>query len=483
MKGRQYLARTWWLFISILIFSLVLMHLLGTRSDPDHSANQPPTTEEPSVRYTDQLARAIDFVYTTNKEVALTFNGMADLDTMRRLIQVLDKHEIKATFFVPGMRVAEEPDIAGMIIEAGHELQSNTLDQMELSELTYEQIYENLRLTSEIIERETKLQPRYVRTKSGDYTDDIRKAVHALGMEAVIGNSINPRDREKISAQEIGAYVDRFLHRGAIIQLNTHLNPEIVEAISLIADAVEGKGYRFVLLDQMIHSGGERRPLEEIPGYDAATINPDVTDVAYWMVDRLPAGKAQVALTFDDWGSESTVNGILDILEVYDVKSTFFVNGIGVEHNPNLASAIIADGHEIANHTYSHQVVTDLTATELQEEIVKAHRAITEAIQQQPVMMFRPPTGTITDREARIIAATGYKIIALYDVTTLDWDVANSAEDIVSRVLDRTEDGSIILLHLHDGIHTTEALPVIIEQLRSRGLEFVKMSELLGLNN
>lgn len=466
--------------LAVLAASVVVIgYWLSERNIQTTEDQRTPVVEEETIRYTGQMSRAVESSYTSDKVLALTFNGLADLETMQSLLEALDEHQISATFFIPGMRMAEEPDIAQRILDAGHEIESNMLDQGSMSEHTYEEIYRDLKLTNEIFNREIGMQPQYVRSRSGDYTAELREAVNALGMQAVISNSINPRDRDMQSAQEIGAYVDRFMHRGAIVQLHTEFNPEIVKAVSYIAAAAERKGYRFVTLGELLANDGVRKRIEDIPGFDAAVKNDHIDSATYVMFDRLPTGQGHIALTFDDWGSDHTVNEILDILDHYDIKSTFFVTAKGVENNPNLARAIIEAGHEIANHTYSHQVVTTLTAEELQDEVIRAHRVITEAIQQQPTMLFRPPTGAIDERSAKIIAATGYETIAMFDVTALDWDVRNSAEDITNTVLEQTEDGSIILLHLHDGIHTIEALPGIIEQLLSQGYSFQKVTDML----
>ncbi|MNN62951.1 Bifunctional xylanase/deacetylase precursor [compost metagenome] len=67
----------------------------------------------------------------------------------------------------------------------------------------------------------------------------------------------------------------------------------------------------------------------------------------------------------------------------------------------------------------------------------------------------------------------------MYDVTTLDWDISNSADDIVNKIMASTENGSVILLHMLDDIHTIEALPRVLEGLKEKGFTFVKMSELM----
>ncbi|AWP28559.1 polysaccharide deacetylase family protein [Paenibacillus glucanolyticus] len=442
-----------------------------------------PMAPAPKVdRYTGEKSREIPYVYTAKKELALTFNGMGDRATMTALIDELDAWGIKATFFLPGMRVAEEPDIASAILARGHEIENNTLNQLDMNKLDYDQIYKEIKLANDVIKRETGAEPRYVRTRSGDYPADVPLAAAHLGMKAVVSYNINPKDRNMQSAEEIGEYVAKFISRGGIISMNTDVNPEVISSIQYIAQAADDIGYQLVTLNELVENGGERKPLEQIPGYDAARINPDYQQAKYELVYKVDTNKKEVALTFDDFGSDKTVTRILDILAEHDVKATFFLRAKGVESNPNLARAMVEGGHDVANHSYSHPVVTSLTPQELQEDVVKAHQVITEAIQQQPVMLFRPPTGVVDDERAKALAAVGYPVIAMYDVTTLDWDISNSAKDIVNGVMTKTERGSVILLHMLDDIHTIEALPSVLEGLQGKGYTFVKMADMMQQN-
>ncbi|WP_083955653.1 polysaccharide deacetylase family protein [Brevibacillus parabrevis] len=427
-----------------------------------------------------EKSKVIPYVYTAKKELTLTFNGMGDGATMKKLLDELDKYQIKATFFLPGMRVAEEPEIAKEILKRGHEIENNTLNHLDDTQLSYEQIYKEIQLGNEVIKKQTGVTPNYVRTKSGDVTDNVRLAAAALGMKGVVSYSINPKDRDtKKDGKTIGEYVARFMTRGGIITMNTDINPEVIRAIPYIAKAANDIGYRLVPLGQLVKNGGERKPLEQIPGYDAAKINPDAKNATYHLIYQMETNEPKIALTFDDWGSDKTVTKILDILEEHDVVATFFLRAKGVEDNPNLARAMVEGGHDVANHSYSHPVVTTITPEQLQEDLVKAHRVITDAIQQQPVMLFRPPTGVVNDETARLISAVGYKNIAMYDVTMLDWDARHSADDIVNGIMTKTKNGSVILLHMLDNIHTVEALPVALEKLKQKGFQFVKMADMV----
>ena len=433
-------------------------------------------------RYTGAGSPQIDVVYTGERKFAVTFNGMGDRATMTALLDELDRHHMRATFFLPGMRVAEEPDIAIEIVERGHEIENNTLNRLDMSNIDYELMYNEVKLANDVIEQHTGIRPRYVRTRSGDIPADLPLVAAQLGMEGAVSYSINPRDRDMQDAETIGTYVARYLARGKVVTLNTDINPEIVPAIAHIAQAAAEAEYAIVPLGELLATGGFRLPPEQTPGYELSTHNADYENAEYKLIytmdtSKLADGEKIVALTLDDWGTERTVNEVLDILKEYDVPSTFFLRANGVEANPNLARAMVDDGHDVANHTYSHPVATTLDTEQLQEEVVKAHQLITWGIQQEPVMLFRPPTGAIDDRSAKVIAAAGYPLIAMYDVTTLDWDPEKSADDIVQVVKDRTQNGSIILLHILDGINTIEALPIIIEYLRSENYTFVKMMD------
>ncbi len=475
------ICRVRWIAKGLFIVLLISI-VTGCGIFSGEKNEQEPTTATPVIeRYSGPMSKVMPYVYTAKKEFSLTFNGMSDNVTMTKLLDELDKYGIKATFFLPGMRVAEEPDIAKLILARGHEVENNTLNRLDMSNLSYEQIYKEIRLSNEIIERETGVAPRYIRTRSGDYTDDVRLASAHNGMDAVIVYSLFLHNWQKETDLEKELYIRKYITRGGIISIDAEENTSLLEDVVLVAKAAEEVGYDFIPLGQLIKHGGERKPLEQIEGYDAVRINPDYENAKYNLIYDVMTDEKKITLTFDDWGTDYTVTKILDILAKYDVKATFFLRAKGAEANPNLARAMIEEGHDVANHTYTHPVITTLTPEQLQEDVVKAHQVITEAIQQKPTMLFRPPTGEIDDKSAKIVSAIGLPNIALYNVTTLDWNSDNSAEDIVNKIMEKTDKGSVILLHMLDDIHTIEALPTVLESLRKSGFTFVKMAELVGL--
>ncbi|HEY2493315.1 MAG TPA: polysaccharide deacetylase family protein [Paenibacillus sp.] len=480
--GKEAMSKRHFTPIVVMLLALTFLAGCGIFGGGDDSAKNldgKKSTEQPVSRYKGEKSKAISFVYTTKRTLALTFNGMGDAETMKQLLDKLDFYHIKATFFLPGMRVAEEPDIAQDILARGHEIENNTLNQLDMSKLSYDQVYKEIQLSDQIITKETGVTPKYVRTKSGEFTDDVRLAAAHNGQNAVISHSLFLHNWQNETELQKKNYLRKYINRGGIITLDIEENTHILKTIPLIAEAAADVGYEFITLNKLVEQGGERKPLEAIEDYGAAQINPN-NQTKYDLIYRKETPKKEVVLTFDDWGTDYTITKILDILDKYHIKASFFLRADGVEKNPNLARAIAEAGHDVGNHTYSHPVLSTITPTQLQEEVVKANRVITEAIQEKPAMLFRPPTGNINDTEAGIIAATGYKTIALYDIDPNDWNKNKTADDIVNSILEQTRSGSVILLHVLDDIHTIEALPIAIERLKRKGFTFVTMTDMIS---
>ncbi|WP_255301197.1 polysaccharide deacetylase family protein [Bacillus sp. Marseille-P3800] len=192
----------------------------------------------------------------------------------------------------------------------------------------------------------------------------------------------------------------------------------------------------------------------------------------------------QIALTFDDGPDTRFTGQVLDKLETYNVPATFFVLGMRVNDDPELLSRVQAGGHEIANHTYSHPNLTDLSVAELEQEVNQTNEAI-ESVTGSTTSLFRPPYGFITREQTERLVALDYSIIG-WDVDTLDWSGIPAAE-VAETVLTNTQSGSIILMH--DGgdvdtenpeIYSADALDEIIPALQEQGYTFVTVSELIG---
>ena len=196
-----------------------------------------------------------------------------------------------------------------------------------------------------------------------------------------------------------------------------------------------------------------------------------------------PRDSTKVALTFDDGPNPPHTLDVLAVLQRYGVKATFFSVGSAVKQRPDVAKALVAEGHLVGNHAFNHNSKGYLDPR--YPELAKAQDAIREGAGVCPAM-FRPPHGTHTPFMSRVAARRDMRIVN-WDVSAADW-ATSDPQLVAQRVLDKARGGSIILLH--DGLDgrigadrsvVVQALPLIIEGLRRRGLQPVRLDELVGL--
>jgi len=195
-----------------------------------------------------------------------------------------------------------------------------------------------------------------------------------------------------------------------------------------------------------------------------------------------PAGSApQVALTFDDGPNPPYTGQILDILARYQVPATFFCVGLQASAHPADVARLAAAGHGLGNHTWSHPFLPDLSQAQLAEQLDRTDEAVARAagIADGPGL-FRPPYGSRSPDVLRWLAERGTPIV-LWDVDPSDWARPGAAL-IAGRVLLQARPGTIILMHDGGGDRspTVAALPLVIEGLLDRGLQFTRVDTLLG---
>ncbi|MER0481141.1 polysaccharide deacetylase family protein [Streptomyces sp. Edi2] len=183
-----------------------------------------------------------------------------------------------------------------------------------------------------------------------------------------------------------------------------------------------------------------------------------------------------VALTFDAGPSEHT-NRLLDILKKEKVHATFFMLGQNhVDKRPAEVKRIDAEGHELANHTWSHQILTDIKPEEATRELSRVQDAVRKITGKAPKLM-RPPQGRTDEDVSEISKRLGLAQV-LWSVTAKDYQTNDSAL-ITKRVLEQTERDGIILLHdIYKG--TVPAVPGILKELKKRGYTVVTVSQLLS---
>jgi peptidoglycan-N-acetylglucosamine deacetylase len=183
-----------------------------------------------------------------------------------------------------------------------------------------------------------------------------------------------------------------------------------------------------------------------------------------------------VALTFDAGPSGNTPR-LLDILKKEHAHATFFMLGKNhIEKHPDLVRRIDTEGHELANHTWSHKILTKTGSDEVRSQLSRVQDAVAKITGKKPLLM-RPPQGRTDERVSRISRELGLAQV-LWSVTAKDYETTDSAV-IKKRVLDQTDRDGIILLHdIYKG--TVPAVPGILKELKKQGYTIVTVSQLLA---
>ncbi|WP_370965349.1 polysaccharide deacetylase family protein [Amycolatopsis sp. cg9] len=197
------------------------------------------------------------------------------------------------------------------------------------------------------------------------------------------------------------------------------------------------------------------------------------------LVNRVETTEKVVALTFDDGPDPAGAHAVLETLGARQVTATFFLIGRDIAAHPGLAHDIAAAGHEIGNHSFSHERMIGVTPAWVADE-VEATDALIRTTGYSGEILFRPPNGK------KLFALPHY--LAEHDRTTITWDVepdsdgAPDAAAVENATVDQVRPGSIVLLH---GMYaareqTRRAIGPIIDRLKQRGYRFVTVSQLLA---
>lgn len=198
----------------------------------------------------------------------------------------------------------------------------------------------------------------------------------------------------------------------------------------------------------------------------------------------LPESTRALALTFDDGPDPRFTPAISELLARRGCRATFFVLGRAVQAYPEVAAAVLADGHELACHGDDHSLLAFASPSEVRRQIEATESAVLEATGAPPVPLFRPPHGVRSPWLTRVVAGCGYRVCA-WDGAVFD-TAEPGVETIASRVKSLLAPGAIVLLHDGDGSgrsasrqQTVDALPAILDAAEARGLCLIGASACL----
>ena len=186
-----------------------------------------------------------------------------------------------------------------------------------------------------------------------------------------------------------------------------------------------------------------------------------------------------ISVTFDaSWGGDQTMR-ILDILDEYNAKCTFFLVGIWVEKYPELVQEIHRRGHEIGNHSATHVYMTKVSEDKMRQELREMSDMTEKLIGIRPTL-FRPPYGDYNNKVVQVSRAEGYEVVQ-WSVDSLDWK-NKGVSDLISRATKNVQQGDIILFH-NDSKYILDALPTILKTYQEQGFSMIPAGEILLQGN
>ena len=218
----------------------------------------------------------------------------------------------------------------------------------------------------------------------------------------------------------------------------------------------------------------------------AAIRNPDVNLPSNFSrnsgvsFSRVSVDQPYVAMTFDDGPHPQNTPRLLDILRDRNIKATFYVIGRNVDLYPAIARRIVAEGHEIGNHTYTHPNMTKLSNDGVRSELMKTRDAVVRATGVQP-RTLRPPYGALLQAQREWIRSEFNYPTIMWAVDPRDWQRPGPSV-VASRIIAGTTPGAIVLAHdLH--APTVDAMPATLDGLSKKGYKFVTVSQLLSMKS
>ncbi|HEY6736201.1 MAG TPA: polysaccharide deacetylase family protein [Candidatus Saccharimonadia bacterium] len=174
----------------------------------------------------------------------------------------------------------------------------------------------------------------------------------------------------------------------------------------------------------------------------------------------------RILLTFDDYADPTRVRDLLALLKQLDVQAMFFIQGDWADQHAGLMRVMSEAGHVVANHTYSHRNLLELSDDEVREEISRGPKS----------QWLRPPQGKFDQRIRQLAAELGYQL-CYWTIDSDDWQGVSAAA-MQTKIMAEVEPGAVILFHLH-GRHTLEVLPGLVAAIRDRGFEVARLGEAL----
>ena len=267
------------------------------------------------------------------------------------------------------------------------------------------------------------------------------------------------------SNDDIDNYISSYLNYDSYIDGNVIIDYDIYDNDNLYYLTF----YKYFWNDNVVSDGSDSFVIDT-SNNSVSRINKTNYEYDVVINRKIDKSKKMIALTFDD-GPNYNTSKVIDVLNKYDIKATFFVLGSRAINNKDILKKMADSGMEIGNHTYNHLLLTKYDENKIRSEIEDTSEVIYSATKKRPKLL-RPSYGSVNNKIKKVANMP----IIIWDIDTLDWKYHNSKR-ITSRIVNKVRDGDIILMH---DIYSASlnALSNIIPILQDNGYEFVTIDEL-----
>lgn len=418
-------------------------------------------------------------VDTQEKKIAFSFDATWGTEHTDRLLEILDEHGVKTTFFLAGYWIEEHPDYVRKIAAAGHEVETHSYAHPHMNQLSKAQIKEDLEKNHALLKELTGKDPILFRPPFGEYSNKVIEVADELGYYTIQW-SIDSLDWKDVSAGFMVRRVLDNLAPGEIVLFH-NAGKHTPEAVEILLPELAARGYEVVPVGELIYrdnyridpnTGIQRRTGSSSNELDSAP-TAVVPEGAVFHVEGVE-NMASFAVNVD-WGEEH-LPAMLDIFARNNVQVTFFLTGRWAEAHPELVRMMVDAGHEIANHGLTHAHPKQLTNAQLGEHILANQELLDRLTGGHASRLYAPPYGEWDERIVSFARELGFPTV-LWTLDTIDWQDP-SPNTIVQRVGEPLAAGNIVLMHPRR--NTVEALPALIATAQAKGLKLVSIGTMLS---
>lgn len=475
-------------------------------------------------------ASPIGRVYTTERSVAFTFYGLGNRREVAHVLEALASLSGKAVFFLTPKDLETYGQEIRSILSAGQDLGIALI--AETYDATQDAVETILAMRETLAEVYGYERPMPLRQAYGSESSVLEEAASATGM-TLVAELFSPVRAAHIRETDARVVMDELfvtehkstLQRGEIVhfQMNLYQKSDALLGDLVLDIATEQCAYSLgslmdILTNQeyvypyplpdeqiipsirdIIYPGQLRSDLMTVakdhyignPYYNIQSKMPGFTAKEIHALNKsgtIPNDQNYIFLTFDDWGTDSNITKLLDVLKKHRATATFFIRTNNVHYNPNLLRAIALDGHTIGSHTdmhlplsnvmeYENSVAEPLTTEQvsaLKRDLVVSWDTLEHIVgdvlidgRTVLVPLFRPPTLAVSKVGIEAVFDCGFTYVISGSLTTQDYS-ATSAEALYQTLLHNTKNGAVFVMHMSDTSRfTAEAVDLYLTKLES----------------